>query len=727
MLDIQNLFRQRYFYLALALIPVAIWIAGIVAISSSPYTGLHCEYSSGNWIISRIDQNSPAWVHREQLLNSKIISIGTHKLQKNDLITTFDKLDSFFGEYGLMEKAYRDFSSNIKTDESVSLLISNKDTTTSVSIIPSAFPLHVILSRLWVNIFISLSLIILGLSVVWKKSDDIRPILYFLITLALSTIAVSTGIFNSKDIYFWFQLYVTIEWAARIAFYYFIVIFLHFCIVFPEDNFKYNKIIIIFLYIIAFVLLISFQYNVFQTINRITGLLLVLASIGITVYKYFFISSAEQKIQLRIITWGIISTMFVFIMFYIMPVVLYGYRAIDQTVMLLIGEIIPISIFFGIMRYKIMDIDTLFDNTLIYLTTLGIFALIDIAFIYILSLNHLTTLNISDLWWAVAGVWFIIFSYIPVRNTIQLWIKKLLKREIYDTDKVIIEFQKRLLIADDTDKIKGILLSTIETALHPKKLGFIMLNESNAQNGILFPLKGLNDNIGILRLEDKHSGNTYTKEDIKLIETLSNMAAVVIESIRTREQSILEKQEIAREIHDNIGHSLIMAKYMAGETNKGKELENILDNGLSDLREVLSLADGEKQTLADFIEHVYKRGEYLKGNDKIRLGIETKTEDETIELPYQVRSNLMKIIQEALSNAVKYSGGDNIKIVIEQARNELTVSIMDNGKGFDTSKDIPVKHRGLRNMAQRATMIGAKFSLTSGQGNGSKIMITTNI
>lgn len=725
MLNIRDIFRQRYFYLAIALIPVAIWIAGIFTISSSPYTGIGFVSSNNKWYIESIERDSPATKYSD-IAGKEVVAIGEWRISGYDLAKN-PSLIPDRQDYFRYRAANDYFMHYLLPGHLVSITIREDNTEKQLYFIPITIPPNIIFSHIFSFVLTAFITLIAGILIIFRRPDDRRAQIFFLFTFLVSLYLFVVSIFFAADIPpLSSPLMEMLLFIRNIIDYYIAVSAFHFLLVFPRKlGIAQNKIFIASLYILPVILFLLYTFSLVGIPLPFVSMTLFGSIFALLLYRYFRAISPEEKSQIRLILYS----------FGICCAALVGYAAlqsfdqkhyIDGSLVILLVNLIPVSMAFAISRYKIMDIDTLFDNTLIYLVTLGIFAVIDVIFIYILSLNHLTTLNVSDLWWAVAGVWFIIFSYIPVRNSIQVLVKKLLKREIYNTDKVIIEFQKQLLSVDNPDRIKNILINTIERALHPKKLGFVTIG-NNAGESLSFQLKGLNENIGTLYLSNKHSGNTYTKEDIKLIETLSNMAAIVIESIRTREKAILEKQEIAREIHDNIGHSLIMAKYMAGETNRGKELENILDNGLSDLREVLSLADGEKQILADFIEQVYKRGEYLKNNAKIRLTIETKTEDETIELPYQVRSNLTKIIQEAISNAIKYSGGDSIKILIEQVKNELTISITDNGKGFDTDKNIPTKHKGLKNMTQRAEMIGASFSLISSIGNGTTISVKITI
>ena len=70
---------------------------------------------------------------------------------------------------------------------------------------------------------------------------------------------------------------------------------------------------------------------------------------------------------------------------------------------------------------------------------------------------------------------------------------------------------------------------------------------------------------------------------------------------------------------------------------------------------------------------------------------------------------------------VKYSGANKAMFAIKGEKNNLTMMISDNGKGFDTNKI--TEGNGLRNMKKRATEIGAELLIDSYPGNGTTIQL----
>ena len=85
---------------------------------------------------------------------------------------------------------------------------------------------------------------------------------------------------------------------------------------------------------------------------------------------------------------------------------------------------------------------------------------------------------------------------------------------------------------------------------------------------------------------------------------------------------------------------------------------------------------------------------------------------------------LFRIIQEVLSNVVKHADATEIIIRIEKMGDRTTINIIDNGKGFDLENLKSAESGiGIRNITDRAMIIGAKLSLISQQNIGTTVRI----
>lgn len=87
-----------------------------------------------------------------------------------------------------------------------------------------------------------------------------------------------------------------------------------------------------------------------------------------------------------------------------------------------------------------------------------------------------------------------------------------------------------------------------------------------------------------------------------------------------------------------------------------------------------------------------------------------------------VRKNLYLIFKEATNNMVKYSQANKASFSVKSGKNELTLLIRDNGKGFDTARQ--TIGNGLKNMKKRAEEIRANLLIESHLDSGTTIQLT---
>lgn len=93
------------------------------------------------------------------------------------------------------------------------------------------------------------------------------------------------------------------------------------------------------------------------------------------------------------------------------------------------------------------------------------------------------------------------------------------------------------------------------------------------------------------------------------------------------------------------------------------------------------------------------------------------------ELDHQTGIALYVITHEALSNTRKYAQASSVHIRLSLNEGSLCLQIRDDGRGFETSSEVPEEHRGLRNMASRASIVGAEVTVRSAPGQGTLIQV----
>lgn len=92
------------------------------------------------------------------------------------------------------------------------------------------------------------------------------------------------------------------------------------------------------------------------------------------------------------------------------------------------------------------------------------------------------------------------------------------------------------------------------------------------------------------------------------------------------------------------------------------------------------------------------------------------------------RKDFPRIIQESLTNALKYAQAENINVnLIQKGRKKvLRLSIEDDGRGFEHSDELSTTlepgHLGITNMRERAVMLGGGFRIESQPGKGTVVI-----
>lgn len=183
-----------------------------------------------------------------------------------------------------------------------------------------------------------------------------------------------------------------------------------------------------------------------------------------------------------------------------------------------------------------------------------------------------------------------------------------------------------------------------------------------------------------------------------------------------------ERNRIAREIHDNVGHMLTRSILQLGALiiiNKDEainehlvSLKDTLDNAMTSIR---SSVHNLHDTSIDLRLAVNEAVKPLK--DNYRTEIEC---DFSENMPKNIRMCFIGIIKECVSNVIKHSSGDKISVVIREHPAFYQLSFNDNGKCSGTISDTGI---GLSNMRERTSSVGGIINFTSSE-NGFRVFVS---
>jgi len=229
----------------------------------------------------------------------------------------------------------------------------------------------------------------------------------------------------------------------------------------------------------------------------------------------------------------------------------------------------------------------------------------------------------------------------------------------------------------------------------------------------------------------------YQKKHILYNKQLEDFKNTYETSILQTQLEIQEQtfQDISREIHDNIGLSLTLAKLQLNTINyveRKKTTENVdssidlISKAIQDLSDIskslnseLIKCNGLYNTLKISIEKIRSAATYK---------IEFIEEGDVVFLSAHKELILYRIAQEALNNILKHAFGNLIWIKLKYETTHISLTIKDNGRGFNKHEIEKYRsgktNNGLTNMRTRALMLDGTLVIESAPSEGTSIYVT---
>jgi nitrate/nitrite-specific signal transduction histidine kinase len=264
----------------------------------------------------------------------------------------------------------------------------------------------------------------------------------------------------------------------------------------------------------------------------------------------------------------------------------------------------------------------------------------------------------------------------------------------------------------------------------------------DSQDWTCVPIKSKGRVYGIMLLAGGGRQSPDAQEQ-RVLAAVGRQVGVAIENAELYGQvksiaALKERERLGRELHDGLAQvlgylgiknkaamDLIAAGQVARAEGELRQIQETMQAACQDIREsILGLrvtvsADGGLVSVLK--EYVHK----FSLQTGIRLTLITNGNEEMAYLP-EAEVQLLRIIQEALSNVRKHSDAKQAWIKIDCQANRSLVTITDEGKGFDQSlvgRDSQ-PHYGLQTMRERAESVGGSLQVVSQPGHGTRVVVT---
>ena len=201
------------------------------------------------------------------------------------------------------------------------------------------------------------------------------------------------------------------------------------------------------------------------------------------------------------------------------------------------------------------------------------------------------------------------------------------------------------------------------------------------------------------------------------------------------EQAAMERQRIARDLHDSVSQALFSTvlhvrtaqKALAEESKAGS---GTLDRELDTIGDLTRGAQSEMRTLIfelgrdpvedGLVAALVEYASRLDDRDGLRIDVEGPRQ--RIALSRRSETQLFGIGREALANVVKHAGATTAWVTVEALLDRVVVEISDDGCGFDPASKHP-GHFGLESMRSRAEEVGGMLIISSRPGQGTVVRV----
>jgi signal transduction histidine kinase len=193
-----------------------------------------------------------------------------------------------------------------------------------------------------------------------------------------------------------------------------------------------------------------------------------------------------------------------------------------------------------------------------------------------------------------------------------------------------------------------------------------------------------------------------------------------------------ERRSISRELHDEVGQALtgmrvemanLSTLMRAGDANavaaKTDEIKQMVEDSLGVVRNMALLLRPSMLDDLGLVPALEWQAREVSKRSGVRVNVEAGQVSE--DLPEEHKTCIYRVVQEALHNCIRHAGARSVTVTVRQSPEELSLSVEDDGKGFDVRRE---RGLGLIGIEERVANLGGNFAVESAPGRGSRLRIS---
>jgi nitrate/nitrite-specific signal transduction histidine kinase len=298
-----------------------------------------------------------------------------------------------------------------------------------------------------------------------------------------------------------------------------------------------------------------------------------------------------------------------------------------------------------------------------------------------------------------------------------------------------------------TDLANQARTTTIQNAAFDRRLPQRLTKKLKLQAALFEPIWRSEHPQEFIVLFDVQATRQWNAREIELIGNLANRAAVALVNANLHHQlelaaALEERQRIAANMHDGLAQTLsllglrvdrMQALIEGGEFSPEgthpefeavtHEIRNVISSVSTEVRRsIASLQEAPRprSSLQDLVRDLLEK---QHNGDEPQLRFDPEP-NQAFYVPPDQTDQVMRVVQEAIVNACRHAQAQTISVRLENAYEQIRITIEDDGCGFDLDK--PPQdgdHFGLSIMQARAAHIGADFQIDTSPGRGTRIIL----
>lgn len=211
------------------------------------------------------------------------------------------------------------------------------------------------------------------------------------------------------------------------------------------------------------------------------------------------------------------------------------------------------------------------------------------------------------------------------------------------------------------------------------------------------------------------SNDKINAKNTLLTDALDNIHRLTNQLISSQED---ERKRLSRDLHDDFGHRIVELQLQLSLAKTSSSPNFTFFDNLSDKLDALHHA--MKKSIGKLrphgidtlpIEEVIRNSDIIKSAKRLGLKVEIDAKGSIDALPYTLKINTYRIIQEALTNIIKHADASLVKIQLDYGQSNLAVTIQDNGVGFEQPS--APSSLGVVSMHERARLMGCELLIAS--------------